>query len=346
MIKILATSDWHLGNTFHGFDRQEEHADFLRWLLGVVEQKAPDALLVSGDIFDSSNPSAASQELYYSFLDTLTQRFPQLQTIIIAGNHDSAARLEAPRLMLERHRVYVRGLIRRQEEGNFLPDDLLLPVCSAAHPEERAWVLAVPYLRDGDFTRGMSYGEGVGEFLRRAVEAANLRRDRSREALILMAHLYATGSEIAENSSERIVIGGSEMVSLDEIDESVTLALLGHLHRNQKVSGRENWLYPGSALPMSFAEKGYRHGAVYYERRRACSVSGGECLARRSRGWHQQAGRGCPSVEKCAFVPDGNRLSGAAVGWRRGSSVGIGRRFADARPDRGDQKELSEQVPL
>ena len=265
MIKILATSDWHLGNTFHGFDRQEEHADFLRWLLGAVGQKNPDALLVSGDIFDSSNPSAASQELYYSFLDTLTQRFPQLQTIIIAGNHDSAARLEAPRLMLERHRVYVRGLIRRQEEGNFLPDDLLLPVCSAAHPEERAWVLAVPYLRDGDFTRGMSYGEGVGEFLRRAVEAANLRRDRSREALILMAHLYATGSEIAENSSERIVIGGSEMVSLDEIDESVTLALLGHLHRNQKVSGRENWLYPGSALPMSFAEKGYRHGAVYYE---------------------------------------------------------------------------------
>lgn len=75
MIKILATSDWHLGNTFHGFDRQEEHADFLRWLLGVVEQKAPDALLVSGDIFDSSNPSAASQELYYNFLDTLTQRF-------------------------------------------------------------------------------------------------------------------------------------------------------------------------------------------------------------------------------------------------------------------------------
>ena len=265
MIKILATSDWHLGNPFHGFDRQEEHADFLRWLLGAVGQKNPDALLVSGDIFDSSNPSAASQELYYSFLDTLTQRFPQLQTIIIAGNHDSAARLEAPRLMLERHRVYVRGLIRGQEEGNFLPDDLLLPVCSAAHPEERAWVLAVPYLRDGDFTRGMSYGEGVGEFLRRAVEAANLRRDRSREALILMAHLYATGSEIAENSSERIVIGGSEMVSLDEIDESVTLALLGHLHRNQKVNGRENWLYPGSALPMSFAEKGYRHGAVYYE---------------------------------------------------------------------------------
>ena len=158
MIKILATSDWHLGNTFHGFDRQEEHADFLRWLLGAVGQKNPDALLVSGDIFDSSNPSAASQELYYSFLDTLTQRFPQLQTIIIAGNHDSAARLEAPRLMLERHRVYVRGLIRGQEEGNFLPDDLLLPVCSAAHPEERAWVLAVPYLRDGDFTRGMSYG--------------------------------------------------------------------------------------------------------------------------------------------------------------------------------------------
>ena len=94
----------------------------------------------------------------------------------------------------------------------------------------------------------MSYGEGVGEFLRRAVEGGESPgASRSEGSADSDGAFICYGSEIAENSSERIVIGGSEMVSLDEIDESVTLALLGHLHRNQKVSGRENWLYPGSA---------------------------------------------------------------------------------------------------
>lgn len=265
MIKILATSDWHLGNTFHGFDRQEEHADFLHWLLETVAEKQPDVLLVSGDIFDTSNPSAASQELYYTFLDTLTCRFPELQTVIIAGNHDSAARLEAPRQMLERHKVYVRGIIRRNQDGDVCMEDLLLPVCSSTNPAEKAWVLAIPYLRDGDFARGMGYGEGVGDFLNRAIVFADSCRNRETEPLVLMAHLYATGSEIAENSSERIVIGGSEMVNLDALGDGVSLAVIGHLHRHQRIGGRNNWIYPGSALPMSFTERGYRHGALYCE---------------------------------------------------------------------------------
>ena len=101
-MKILATGDWHLGNCFHGFDRMEEHAHYLDWLLDCVQREEADVLLIAGDVFDSSNPSAAAQELYYSFLNRLNERFPALQTVIIAGNHDSAARLEAPREMLER----------------------------------------------------------------------------------------------------------------------------------------------------------------------------------------------------------------------------------------------------
>ncbi len=261
MIKILATSDWHLGNTFHGFDRLEEQAHFLDWLIGKVEVEQPDVLLVAGDVFDTSNPSAAAQELYYTFLDTLSLRFPALHTVIIAGNHDSAARLEAPRSMLERHRVYVRGIVHRTSDGGVDYDNLLIPLHAVGRPEERVWIMAVPYLRDGDFERGLSYSEGVADFLNKLMDEVQKRKS-PKEGLVLMGHLYATGAEIEEGSSERVVIGGTEMVDLEQVDESVTFAVLGHLHRRQHVGKRENWMYPGSALPMSFTERNYSHGVL------------------------------------------------------------------------------------
>ncbi|WP_308777234.1 exonuclease SbcCD subunit D [uncultured Bacteroides sp.] len=265
MIRILATGDWHLGNNFHGFDRQEEHEHFLRWLLDTIAEKHPDVLLVSGDVFDSANPSAASQELYYTFLDDLSRRFSELQTVIIAGNHDSAARLEAPRQILERHKVYVRGLCPKTENGEISVDYLLVPLHACDGSGERAWVLAVPYLRIGDFRRGAGYGEGMSECLEELVSRAGSRRESGKEAMILLAHLYATGSMIADNSSERIVVGGSEMVDLHGLESQVTLGVLGHLHKNQYLGDRRVFVYPGSALPMSFTERSYRHGVVYYE---------------------------------------------------------------------------------
>ena len=264
MIKILATSDWHLGNNFHGFDRLEEHRHFLVWLLGEINRKKPDVLLVAGDVFDSGNPSAAAQELYYSFLDEVSCRFPDLQIVIIAGNHDSAARLEAPRLMLERHRVFVRGVFQFTSDGAIDKSELMIPVHSASSGE-RAWVLAVPYLRESDLPKSDNYGSAVSRFLSEMIEYATRKRSSDKEAMLLMAHFYARGGEIAENSSERIVIGGSEVVGVSEVTGDVTLALVGHLHRNQHIEGKEHWVYPGSALPMSFAERHYRHGAVYYE---------------------------------------------------------------------------------
>ena len=167
MIKILATSDWHLGNVFKGFDRQAEHVHFLEWLLATIDRERPDVLLVAGDVFDNSNPSAAAQRLYYDFLDRVTVAAPGMAVVIIAGNHDSATRLEAPRALLERRGVQVRGVVRRQADGQ--PDwaELLVPVES--RDGERAWIMAVPYLRDGDFARDAGYGEGAVGFIRSLV---------------------------------------------------------------------------------------------------------------------------------------------------------------------------------
>lgn len=84
-MKILHTADWHLGNVFHGHVRTDEHQHFLQWLLGVIEERKPDALLITGDVFDTANPSASAEELFYDFLLQATSTLPGLQVVITAG---------------------------------------------------------------------------------------------------------------------------------------------------------------------------------------------------------------------------------------------------------------------
>ena len=124
MIRMLHTADWHLGQTFFGFDRTEEHQDFLDWLAEEIRLKEIDALIVAGDIFDVSNPSAASQRMYYQFIHKVTAENPNLQIVIVAGNHDSAARLEAPLPLLQAMRTEVKGVVRKGKDGEIDFDHL------------------------------------------------------------------------------------------------------------------------------------------------------------------------------------------------------------------------------
>ena len=101
MIRVLHTADWHIGQFFHEYDRSYEHLQFLNWLLMVLAKEEIDVLLVSGDIFDSSNPSAASLKIFYWFLNQSVKQNPHLQVVVTAGNHDSASRLESPKPLLE-----------------------------------------------------------------------------------------------------------------------------------------------------------------------------------------------------------------------------------------------------
>lgn len=101
-MKILHTADWHIGQLFYEYDRTYEHPQFLNWLLDTLVSEQTDALLISGDVFDLSNPSAASVKMFYSFLNSAVKANPDLQIVITAGNHDSVARLESPKLLLGR----------------------------------------------------------------------------------------------------------------------------------------------------------------------------------------------------------------------------------------------------
>lgn len=258
-MKILATSDWHLGNLFHGNDRLPEHKHFLKWLLGQIAEQKPDALLIAGDIFDNGNPSAAAQTVYYEFLADATQLCPNMQVIITAGNHDSASRLEAPRPLLTRYHVEIRGNVRKiWQQSNWLYsfDDLIIPVTN--EQGEEVIILAVPFLRS-DVVQNTSYSQGVNDFLRELT--AEARKKHPGRKCIMMVHMYAKGSDIAKkDASEKIVIGGQEEVDLEGWNDHPDYMTCGHIHKRQHIWNTDWARYTGSILPMSFAEKDYTHG--------------------------------------------------------------------------------------
>ncbi len=252
-MKIIHTADWHLGQTFFEYDRKAEHLHFLSWLKNQIQELSVDVLLIAGDVFDSPNPSAESQKMYYHFLREITTNNPDLQILIIAGNHDSAARLEAPNPLLEDMNITVRGVVRRTDEGNIDFNHLVIPL------DKGGYCLAVPYLRQGDYPNSETYAQGVKAMYEAIFECVKCKN----QPIVALGHLQATGSEISENDrSERTVIGGLECVSPDSFDKAIVYTALGHLHREQRVSGRDNVRYSGSPLPMSFAERNNKQGVI------------------------------------------------------------------------------------
>ncbi|MDR2026792.1 MAG: exonuclease SbcCD subunit D C-terminal domain-containing protein [Prevotellaceae bacterium] len=259
MVTVFHTADWHIGQNFHGYDRKDEHLLFFDWLKRQVKELCPDVLLVAGDVFDSPNPSAESQKIYYGFLHGITAENPGLQIIIIAGNHDSAARLEAPSPLLEEMNITVKGVIKRRQDGEIDCADLLIPVVK--NGETVAWCVAVPFLRQGDYPPAESYVNGI-ELMYEALYAELEKVRTPAQSVIVTGHLQAKGAHLSgKDSSERIIIGGLECVSADVFaNRDIAYVALGHLHRCQTVAGYGHIQYAGSPLPMSFAEKNYEQG--------------------------------------------------------------------------------------
>ena len=302
MIRILHTADWHLGQTFFGYDRMEEHEVFLNWLAEEIRQKEIDALIIAVDVFDVSNPSAASQSMYYQFIYRVTAENPYLQIVIVAGNHDSAARLEAPLPLLQAMRTEVRGVVRKLEGGEIDYDHLTVELKNRKG-EVELLCMAVPFLRQGDYpavqTEGNPYAEGVCELYAQLLQRLWKRRTEN-QAILAIGHLQATGSEIAEKDySERTVIGGLECVSPEAFSEQIAYTALGHIHKAQRVSGRENVRYAGSPIPMSFAEKHYHHGVVMVTFDGGCAVD----IERLE----------CPKLIPLVSVPNGEPVSPEAI---------------------------------
>ncbi|HKM14296.1 MAG TPA: exonuclease SbcCD subunit D C-terminal domain-containing protein [Marinospirillum sp.] len=263
-MKILHTSDWHLGRSLYGRRRYDEFESFLDWLLITINEQKIDALLVAGDIFDTTTPSNKAQQLYYAFLAKVANSHCR-HVVVIGGNHDSPSFLNAPKALLKALNVYVVGAMAEN-----LDDEVIL-LHKKDSKEVEAIICAVPYLRDKDL-RSVAAGETLDDKNRKlseglknhyaqvvalAVEkrAALPKSEAGLVPIIGMGHLFAAGAKTQEGDGVReLYIGSLAHIGKDAFPQAIDYLALGHLHVPQKVGGAEHIRYSGSPIPMGFGE--------------------------------------------------------------------------------------------
>jgi exonuclease SbcD len=264
-LKLLHTSDWHLGHTLHEWDREQEHATFLAWLLDLIEADQVEVLLIAGDVFETSNPPASALATWYRFLGSCRDRFPALEVVVIGGNHDAASRLEAANPLLSGVRVHVVGGLPPRVGGALPADRLVIPV---GREGQRAWVCAVPFLRAPDLG-GASASEAGSAAIQAVYEevlaAARSRRGSAAEPLVAMGHVYMVGTELSRLSERQVLVGNQHALPPEVFPADVAYAALGHLHKPQLVGDRHHVRYSGSPLPLSLSEAGHAHQVLLVE---------------------------------------------------------------------------------
>lgn len=266
-MRIVHTADWHLGHVLYDRDREAEHRAFLDWLLDLLEKESVDALLVCGDVFEGANPPASALALWYGFLADASRRCRGLQVVVVAGNHDSPARLEAPAPVLAALSVSVVGFLPRAESEVDV-ERLVVPLRERSSGEVAAWVAAVPFLRLGDLPGGEATPAGVVDGVRgiyaNALEAARAKR-KAGQALLATGHCYVEGMRLSDESERKVLGGNQHPLPVDVFPADVDYVALGHLHFPQQVGGRGNVRYSGSPLPLSLDEDVYPHQVCLVE---------------------------------------------------------------------------------
>lgn len=281
-MKLLHTSDWHLGARLGEQDRLPEQGQFLDWLLGALREERPDALVISGDIYDTRTPSNAAVQLFCDFLCRLRAERLCRRVVAVAGNHDSAAVLRATENILDLIDITVVSepdLDHPASLAVVVPDDSGAPGLVVG---------AVPFLSGAGFRRPPAPDEAQGPEARDAGGAADpataFVREVFRECLekgagcpvVLTGHCAVSGARLSDDQSERgrdaRQIGGLDLVSSAALPPADYVAL-GHLHLPQRVGAADSRVYySGAPLAMSFdeaeqgpksvvvAEFGPRHG--------------------------------------------------------------------------------------
>ena len=258
-MRVLHTSDWHLGRALYGRKRYEEFESFLTWLAETIQENSIDALLVAGDVFDTGTPSNRAQELYYKFLCRVAASSCR-HVVVIAGNHDSPSFLNAPKELLKTLDVHVVG------SSTEFPEDEVLVLHNERDAPELI-VCAVPYLRDRDI-RVAGAGESVKDKERKLIEGIRTHyaivaalAEQKREELgvdipiVAMGHLFTAGGQTVDGDGVReLYVGSLAHVTAGIFPASFDYLALGHLHVPQKVNGSETIRYCGSPLPMGFGE--------------------------------------------------------------------------------------------
>ncbi len=269
-MKILHTSDWHIGQTFYDYDRTEEHKHFFEQLKKIVREEKPDLLLVSGDLFHTSAPSVAAQELYNESLLQLRDEalaFGGMHIILIAGNHDSSSKLEVDGLLWKYFNTDVVGAVPRDNDESpansafydYIFSKHIIPVRKTRESEVLGYVVAVPHCYPQNFPN-INPEDGKQERMKRFIsllleKCAELNTEGL--PVILTAHTLVTGSNI--KGHDALIIGGLDNSDIGTFGSGWDYLALGHIHYPQEIKGSNGRArYCGSPIPMNF-EEDYEH---------------------------------------------------------------------------------------
>ena len=239
-MKIIHTSDWHLGHTLYGYDRRSEQQAMLGQMERLAAEHRPDALLVCGDVFHTTQPSAAVQQMFVDALMHIHDAVPDMHIIVTAGNHDSATRHEVFRQPWQTLNVHTIGSVERGHEA-----DCIVTVPGKGH------VVAVPYINEHYLD------EGFFQSLLDVVPDDGM-------PVVLMAHTTVSGGDFSghDNATE-FSAGGIDACPMSLFGEGYDYLALGHIHHAQTLHGGRA-RYCGTPLPVSFDETG-QHSATLVE---------------------------------------------------------------------------------
>ena len=259
-MRILHTSDWHIGKRLMGRERLVEQAEVLDEIIGVCEKEEIELVLVAGDIFDTYTPSAEAEELFYSKIKKIAGE--NRAVLLISGNHDDGVRLSAASPLAEEYGIYIVGNDRKP-----LPCTRTRKITALrsgkgyavfGNGREQIFVSVLPYPNEARFKEEKSeldYISQIGKWIEEG-ERGNTEKLPS----VFMAHLFVLGGEVSDGERE-IDLGGARAIPVGALPKSDYIAL-GHLHKKQKM-GKGNCYYSGSPLQYSFDERADKSVKVF-----------------------------------------------------------------------------------
>ena len=234
-MKILHTSDWHLGHTLYNYDRTEEQRAMLEQMVSIVEKQKPDVFLLCGDVYHTPQPSAAVQTMLSDGLVRIHEVCPQMTIVMTAGNHDSGTKHEIFQTPWKALKVYAIGQLEKEDL-----DEHIIEVSG------KGWIVAVPYANERNIPEGF-----FQQLLDRVAEKNN-----ENLPVVMTAHTTVKGCDFTgHDHATEYNVGGIDSLELEEMGEGYDYLALGHIHHGQFVhSGKRNVRYSGTPLPISFDE--------------------------------------------------------------------------------------------
>ncbi|MEA3452585.1 MAG: exonuclease SbcCD subunit D C-terminal domain-containing protein [Bacteroidota bacterium] len=262
-MKILHTSDWHIGRRLYDKSVDETIEYFFKWLKKTVIEQKIDVLLVAGDIFNNPYPSQSSLKLYYRTLFELSKTNLQ-QIIITGGNHDSVSNLNAPRELLSALNIVVIGGVSDKIE------EMIIEVKNEQNNVELV-VAAVPFLRERDIRTsgsGNSFqqrvekiSKGIEDFYNQISQQLS-KYKKQNIPVIAMGHLFVNDVSDMSKEERELYIGGLQQISFKQIPNIFDYFALGHIHKPMRIGKRDNIRYCGSPIHLNFSEINYKSQVV------------------------------------------------------------------------------------